>query len=110
MSSSVRVEREETPPLPLTTGTMRVTQELPMVSVELGEALLDEQATLRCEVLLWQRWVRYLALGAMVLLSLLFGSTAEDAMLPLAIVAVSYVAIVMGTAWILQHSPGPFAR
>ena len=35
-----------------------------MVSVELGEALLHEQSKLRCEVLLWQRWVRYLALGA----------------------------------------------
>ncbi len=96
--------------MPLTTGTMRVTQELPTVSVELGEALLDEQAILRCEVLLWQRWVRYLALGAMVLLSLVFGSTEEDALLPLAIVAVSYVAIVMGTAWILQRVPGRFAR
>lgn len=110
MSSSVRVEREETHPLPLTTGTMRVTQELPMISVELGEALLDEQATLRCEVLLWQRWVRYLALGAMVLLSLVFGSTVEAAMLPLAAVAVGYIAVVMGTAWILQHRPGRFAR
>ncbi len=111
MSTPVRAEREETPPLPLTTtGTMRVTQELPMISVELGATLLSEQAKLRCEVLLWQRWVRYLALGAMVLLSLLFGSTIQDALIPLAGVAVGYVAVVMITSWILQRRPSPFAQ
>jgi diguanylate cyclase (GGDEF)-like protein len=81
-----------------------------MVSAELGEALLDEQAKLRCEVLLWQRWVRYLALGAVVLISLVFGSDFQNALLPLAILAVSYVGVVIGTSWILQHSPGPIAR
>src|SRR4051812_46655164 len=110
MSSPVRAEREETAPLPLTTGTMRVTQELPMISVELGEALFNEQAKLRCEVLLWQRWVRYLALGAMVLLSLVFGSGVENALIPLAALSVGYIGVVLCTAWILQHSPGPTAQ
>src|SRR4051812_4093759 len=116
MSSSLRASKDGLPQLSPSissahpTQTMRVTQELPMISVELGEALLEEQAKLRCEVLLWQRWVRYLALGAMVLLSILFGTTATDALLPLAVVAVAYIGVVMATAWILQHKPGPFAR
>jgi diguanylate cyclase (GGDEF)-like protein len=81
-----------------------------MISVELGEALLGEQAKLRCEVLLWQRWVRYLALGTMVLLSLVFGSFAPKALLPLAFVAGGYVAVVMLTSWILQKKPSQFAQ
>jgi len=72
-----------------------------MVSVELGEALLIEQAKLRREVLLWQRWVRYLALGAMVLLSLVFSSTMQDALTPLALVAGAYVGVVVATSWAL---------
>jgi len=76
-----------------------------MVSMELGEALLLEQANLHREVLLWQRWVRYLALGAMVLLSLLYSSTMQDAVAPLAILAGAYVGIVFSTAWALDHAP-----
>src|SRR5512143_4058269 len=86
MASPILTERDEEP-MALSPLTMRVTQELPMVSVELGEALLLEQANLRREVLLWQRWVRYLALGAMVLLSLLYSSTMQDAVTPLALLA-----------------------
>lgn len=82
----------------------RVTQELPLISIELSEALVAEQATLRREVLLWQRWVRYLALGAMVLLSLVFSSTIDDALVPIAIIAFGYVTVVMATALALQRS------
>lgn len=110
MSSSVRAQREETPTLPLTTGTMRVTQELPLISVELGQALLGEQAKLRCEVLLWQRWVRYLALGTMVLLSLVFGPGMEGALVPLAVLSAAYIGVVMSTSWILQNNPGRVAQ
>ncbi|HXT16970.1 MAG TPA: GGDEF domain-containing protein [Gemmatimonadaceae bacterium] len=81
-----------------------------MVSVELGEALLAEQANLRCEVLLWQRWVRYLALGAMVLLSLVLGSNVQSALLPLALLSASYVGVVMSTSWILRHKAGRIAQ
>lgn len=72
-----------------------------MVSVELGEALLIEQANLRREVLLWQRWVRYLALGAMVLLSLAFSATMQQAFTPLALLAGAYVGVVVATSWAL---------
>lgn len=74
-----------------------------MLSVELGEALLAEQATLRREVLLWQRWVRYLALGALVVLSLVLGSNVPRALLPLAVLSLAYVGVVMSTSWILQR-------
>jgi diguanylate cyclase (GGDEF)-like protein len=108
MSSPARIEREET--MTLTPSAARVTQELPLISVELGEALLIEQANLRCEVLLWQRWVRYLALGTMVLLTLVFSSTVQDALLPLALVAAGYTGVVMSTAWILQHNRSRLAQ
>lgn len=85
---------------PLAAG---VTQELPQISMELGEALLVEQGKLRYEVLLWQRWVRYLALGAMVLLTLVFSFTVQDALWPLAVIAAGYVGVVMSTAWFLQY-------
>jgi len=90
--------------------TMRVTQELPMVSVELGEALLVEQANLRREVLLWQRWVRYLALGAMVLLSLVYSSTMQDALVPLALLATGYVGVVFSTSWALDRASSRAAQ
>lgn len=89
---------------------MRVTQELPLVSMELGAALLGEQAKLRCEVLLWQRWVRYLALGAMVLLSLVLGSDVPASLVPLAILSAAYIGVVMSTSWILRHDPGDIAQ
>src|SRR3569833_1311393 len=103
MSSSLRAAPDGPPELKPTTSspasatpqTMRVTQELPMLSMELGEALLEEQATLRCEVLLWQRWVRYLALGAMVLLSIVFSTTVQDALWPLGLIAAGYVGVVL---------------
>lgn len=78
-----------------------------MVSVELGQALLSEQAKLRGEVLLWQRWVRYLALGAMILLSLVFGGSGmQGALVPIGILSIAYVGVVLSTSWILQHNPG----
>jgi diguanylate cyclase (GGDEF)-like protein len=81
-----------------------------MVSVELGEALLAEQANLRREVLMWQRWVRYLALGAMVLLSLLYSSTMQAALTPLALLASGYIGVVFSTAWILDRSSSRAAQ
>ena len=73
------------------------------MSMEVGEALLVEQGNLRNEVLLWQRWVRYLALGVMVLLTLVFSFTMQDALWPLAVIAAGYIGVVMSTAWVLQH-------
>lgn len=90
---------------------MEVTRDLPLVSPELSRALIEERNKLRCEVLLWQRWVRYLAIGTLVLLSLVFGTNiTADAILPLTVLAVAYVGVVMSTSWILLHKPGPRAQ
>jgi diguanylate cyclase (GGDEF)-like protein len=111
MSSSIRLERNESKPAPTDAPpvtqppTMRVTQEMLAVSADLRETLLKEQASLRREVLLWQQWVRYLALGAMVLLSLLLGSSVQNALAPLAILASAYVGIVVLTSWLLRRYP-----
>jgi len=83
--------------------TGRVTQELPLISMELGMALARDQHKLRAEVLLWQRWVRYLALGTLVLLTLTFGSTQSSAVIPMGALALGYVGVVMITAWLLQR-------
>jgi diguanylate cyclase (GGDEF)-like protein len=109
MALPIHIEPDDEP-MALSPLTMRVTQELPMVSVELGEALLLEQANLRREVLLWQRWVRYLALGAMVLLSLLYSSTMQGALIPLALVAGGYIGVVFSTAWALDRSSSRAAQ
>ena len=72
MSSSVRAERDNTTPTDLAPLATSVTCEQSIDLEELGDALYLEQQALRHDVMLWQRWVRYLALGAMVLLSLAF--------------------------------------
>ncbi|HEY4304750.1 MAG TPA: GGDEF domain-containing protein [Gemmatimonadaceae bacterium] len=83
-----------------------MTQELQLISAELTEALLAEQATLRREVLLWQRWVRFLALGALVLLTVVFGSTGQNALPYLALLSIAYVGVVAVTAQVLRRNPG----
>jgi diguanylate cyclase (GGDEF)-like protein len=111
MSSSLRPADRDTPPFPLPVDGMEVTRELPLVSPELTRTLLDDRNQLRVEVLLWQRWVRYLALGTLVLVSLVFGADVVGAaLLPLAVLSVAYVGVVMSTSYILRHQPGPRSR
>lgn len=81
-----------------------MTVELPAVSAEMGKALRDEQTRLYRDVLLWQRWVRYLAIGALVLLSLVFESAIQTALEPIVLVATAYIAIVLGSSWLLGRS------
>ncbi|MEO6877538.1 MAG: hypothetical protein ABI205_03590, partial [Gemmatimonadaceae bacterium] len=109
MPSPAFVQREE-PMTSLPPSAAKVTQELPLISPELSEALLVERGNLRCDVLLWQRWVRYLALGAMVLLTLLFSFTVQNAFWPLVAISAGYIGVVMSTAWILQHNRSPAAQ
>src|SRR5881394_1347300 len=68
----------------------------------MAATLLNDRADLRREVLLWQRWVRYLALSTLVLLWLVFGSR-EDALLPVAVLSVLYVGCVMLSTWALER-------
>jgi len=104
MSSTVRAERTTTT-RSLTPLSARATAELPVISAEFGNALQVEEESLRREVMIWQRWVRYLALGAIVLLSVAFGTIEPGALVPLAVIAVCYAGVVMATASILQRSP-----
>jgi diguanylate cyclase (GGDEF)-like protein len=112
MSSLLRpTEPPETPAFTLPADAIEVTRELPLVSPELSRALIDERNGLRREVLLWQRWVRYLALGTLVLLSLVFGADViAAAFVPLTVLAVAYVGVVMSTSWILLREPGHRAQ
>jgi diguanylate cyclase (GGDEF)-like protein len=75
-------------------------------SIEIREALLRDQAELQQEVILWQRWVRYLAL-----IVLLAGGVAQSAgdpgvmFLPLLAIAAGYFGVVYVTAWAVQRAP-----
>src|SRR5436309_2331750 len=97
MSTTARFEREENAPRPAA-----LTQEVPLVSAELRAALLDDQAQVRREVIIWQRWVRYLALGTMVLLTLVFSRSGQTAFLPLGVLAAAYASVVLATTWLLR--------
>jgi hypothetical protein len=112
MSSSLRSdEQRDPPPFRPPFDGMELSRDLPLVSPELSQALVDERNHLRREVLLWQRWVRYLAVGTLVLLSLVLETPPVDAaIVPLIVLGVAYVGAVMSTAWILQHDPRPRAQ
>jgi diguanylate cyclase (GGDEF)-like protein len=74
-------------------------------SLEIRDALLRDQAELQREVILWQRWVRYVALalaGAAIIFSSGIGNVP---VVPLAVVAGFYLVCVFATAWIVQRSP-----
>jgi diguanylate cyclase (GGDEF)-like protein len=77
---------------------------MPLVSLELGQVLLQDQADLRREVLLWQRWVRLMALAALLVLSVIFGSAISEAIVPTIVLSIAYIACVLGTTWMLQRS------
>ena len=100
MSSPVRASKEQ----PALSTLPRVTQEMPLVSLELGQVLLQDQADLRREVLLWQRWVRLMALAALLVLSVIFGSAISEAIIPTIVLSIAYIGCVLGTTWLLQRS------
>lgn len=72
---------------------------------ELGEALAHAQADAHREAILWQHWVRYLAVLLALLVAILFGAApAEVALLPILVVASAYIAMVIGTSWWVKRS------
>ena len=74
---------------------MGMTVEMPATTPELVEALHKDREELVREALLWQRWVRYAGLLALVLLALLLGERARASMLvPVMLVALGYVLCV----------------
>ncbi len=84
---------------------MGATLELPSSTPELMDALRHDRQALARDAILWQRWVRYLALLALVLLAVSFGAFPLAAMLqPVAITALIYVLVVAATAEKVQRS------
>src|SRR5438874_6703108 len=98
--------RQESPPSvfsPLTDGVAEVAHE---PSAEAREALQRDQAELQREVILWQRWVRYLAVIVLSLAAvLLSGRRDELARLPLLVVSMSYVVCVFAAGWAVRKAP-----
>ena len=72
-----------------------MTVELPVSTPELEETLRRDRESLVRDALLWQRWVRYAGLLAVVVLALVLGERANrDMLMPVALVALAYVLCV----------------
>ncbi len=104
MTSPARLERDDDTKLAPPPRVSQAT-ELSGIPVDLGELMRVEQANLRRDVLLWQRWVRYLAIGTLVLLSLAYSTTVQAALVPITIMAACYYGVVLTTSVIVQRSP-----
>ena len=98
--------RQHSPPSvfsPLTDGVAEAAHE---PSLEAREALRRDQAELQREVILWQRWVRYLAVIVLSLAAVLLSGRREElARLPLFVVSLSYVVCVFLTGWAVRKAP-----
>ena len=89
----------------LTTTLIGTTLELPSSTPELVEALRHDREVLVREALLWQRWVRYAALAAMVALALGFGDGARSTMLlPIGLTSLAYFLCVAISAELIQRA------
>ena len=75
-----------------------MTVELPVSTPELEETLHRDRESLVRDALLWQRWVRYAGLLAVVVLALVLGERANrDMLIPVVLVALAYVLLVAVT-------------
>ena len=89
----------------LTTTLIGTTLELPSATPELVDALRHDREALVKDALLWQQWVRYLALGAVAVLALAFGAGTRVAMMQgILITSVGYCAIVAITAALIRRA------
>lgn len=103
MSSPVRHQVQPTVFSPLEESTHDPVHE---PSAEVRAALAREQASLQREVILWQRWIRYVGIvvlcGAAVILS---GRPQELAIAPLLLVGGIYAASVFAASVVLRRAP-----
>lgn len=82
----------------------------PGPSLELRAALLRDEAELQREVILWQRWVRYIA-AALAGAAIVLTSGADDLPgIPLTIVAGCYLICVATAAWVVERTPAATPR
>ena len=89
----------------LTTTLIGTTLELPSATPELVDALRHDREVLVRDALLWQQWVRYLALGAVAVLALVFGSDAPALMMPgIVLTSIGYLACVAISAQLIRRA------
>jgi diguanylate cyclase (GGDEF)-like protein len=100
MTSPARLERDSTTLAPPRSSTATGIPVIP----DVNSLLRVERANLRRDVLLWQRWVRYLAVGTLALLSLVYSSTARPAVVPIILVAAAYYGVVLATSQVVQRA------
>jgi diguanylate cyclase (GGDEF)-like protein len=87
------------------TGSLEVLRDSVESRFELGEALRHAQADAQREAILWQRWLRYLAVLIALLVALLFGAAPRDvALMPTLLVSGAYIGTVILTSWWVQRS------
>jgi diguanylate cyclase (GGDEF)-like protein len=100
------VSRPEPDPLHSTTGSQAIgpTLEYPATTPELVEALRHDREALVREAILWQRWIRYLGLAALVALAVLFGRNRGHMLFPVVGVALGYVLCVTLTANMVRRA------
>jgi diguanylate cyclase (GGDEF)-like protein len=96
----------ETDPLPSLTGGQNPgpTLEFPTTTPELVEALRHDRQVLVREAILWQRWIRYAGLLALVVLALAFGRERAHMLLPVTGLALGYVLAVTLTAEMVRRA------
>ena len=93
---------------PLADGGVELVRE---PSLEIREALRRDQAELQQEVILWHRWVRYLALIVLLAAGVALSANARSlSLLPLLSVALAYVGVVYFSGWAVQRSDAVEAR
>jgi diguanylate cyclase (GGDEF)-like protein len=80
------------------------TLEYPATTPELVEALRHDRQALVREAILWQRWIRYIGLFALVTLAIAFGHERGRMLLPAAGVALFYVVCVTATAAMVRRA------
>ncbi len=89
----------------LTTTLIGTTLELPTSTPELVEALRHDREVLVREAILWQRWVRYLGLLALVVLALALGDGNWTVLLfPVVLTSLLYVLCIVISAAVVRRA------
>ena len=96
---------EQTDESLLTSTHHGTTLELPPSTPELMDALRHDREALVRDAMLWQRWVRYAALGAIVALALVFGeSRSREMLVPITLTTLAYAFVVAATSEIIRRA------
>ena len=89
----------------MTTTLIGTTLELPSATPEIVDALRHDREVLVKDALLWQQWVRYVALIAMAALAVAFGAGTRTAMMQgIILTSLGYLACVAITAELIRRA------